>query len=202
MSVINGKFRTSFGGSCGLNGASLDDGNGRLSVTATGGSVVAATCTNGVLWGQIDYDVPNVAVNNPVVVKENYGAGTLQTSATAQIMTCPRNYVVVPGDTDLGVEPFCVAKFEMKAVTQNPVTNPNAALVNVNGSQISNHLSWYPASRPEGTPWPSVSQRHALVLCDKLNDAPGLPGRGKAGPYRLISNRQWQTMARNIEYTA
>jgi hypothetical protein len=149
MSIVNGKFRTSFGGSCGFNGASL--ANSRLSVTATGGSVIAATCTNGVLWGQIDYDVPNVAVNNPVVVKENYGAGTLQTSATAQIMTCPRNYVAVPGDTDLGVEPFCVAKFEMKAVTSNPVTNPNAALANVNGNQGYNS-SGYPASRPEGTP--------------------------------------------------
>ena len=197
MTVVSSKFRTTFAGTCGLNSASV--ANGRLSVTATGGTVIAATCTSGVLAGQVDYDVPNIAVNNPVIVKENYGAGTIQTSDTGQIMTCPLNYVAVPGDTDLSVDPFCVSKFEMKAVTSNPVTNASAALANANGNQTYNS-AWYPMSRPDGTPFVNITQRRALVQCDKLNDAAGLPGRGAGGPYRLITNRQWQAMARNLEY--
>jgi hypothetical protein len=48
-----------------------------------------------------------------------------------------------------------------------------------------------PLSAPEGAPWTNITQADATAACSSL------------GPnYRLISNTQWQTIARNVENVA
>ncbi|NCN41664.1 hypothetical protein GW916_10515 [bacterium] len=108
---------------------------------------------------------------------------------------CPTNYVGVPGNPTYGTSDFCVAKFEMKAVTANPTTG-SATLANVNGN-IAHNTSWFPDSRPDGTPFVNTNQRQAVLMCDKLNTV-----ADGTGPYQLMTNAQWQTMAVNIENVA
>lgn len=206
VSIVNSKLRTTFSGTCSLEGATV--ANSFLSVTASGGTVVAADCTSGILSGQIDYSIPTVGTQNAITITEKYGSNALsQISKSTTILTCPKNYIAVPSDSDLGTGAFCVAKFEMKAVTSNPVgvSNPALNLARANGNQtlsLSSANIYYPASIPEGTPYVNVQQRQAIVQCDKLNDANGLAGRGHAGTFQLITNAQWQALARNVEYTS
>ncbi len=75
---------------------------------------------------------------------------------------------------------FCVAKFEMKAV------DTNGDLVNSGNGYTNYNAAYLPASRPDGTPWAKqITQVRALQKCTQI-------GQG------LITNAQWQTMARHI----
>ncbi|NBX77701.1 MAG: hypothetical protein EBQ92_14225, partial [Proteobacteria bacterium] len=100
-------------------------------------------------------------------------AGTGSYSAVSSSVTptfCPTNYVMVAANATLGTSEFCVAKYEMKNVG------------NVATSQAS------------GTPWVSIPR-------DTSNGITGAIPRCQAlgAKYDLISNAQWQAMAREIE---
>jgi formylglycine-generating enzyme required for sulfatase activity len=78
---------------------------------------------------------------------------------------CPKGYVLVPGNSDLGTSNFCVMKYEARE-----------------------DASGNPVSKPSDTPWVEISQIDARAKCKDLGEN-----------YHLITDRQWVTIARNIE---
>jgi|GEM_PF-1395776 len=135
------------------------------------------------------------ATSRQITLQSEDPSGLTSSSATRTINAtgvCPPNYVGVAGNVFYGTSDFCVSKFEMKAVTSNP-TSGSATLANANGN-VGHTTSWFPDSRPDGTPFVNTNQRQSVIMCDRLN-----PTADGTGPYQLISNAQWQTMASNIE---
>ncbi|WP_413586659.1 hypothetical protein [Bdellovibrio sp. HCB274] len=98
-------------------------------------------------------------------------------STTWKISTgalCPLNYVLVPGENGTLQNEFCVAKYEMKILGDD-----------------DGYQAYSPAfvaeSRPAGTSWRQITQPQMLTTCQSL-------GSG----YDLVSNAQWNVIARNI----
>jgi hypothetical protein len=91
-------------------------------------------------------------------------------------ITCPTNYLAVGPNTDVLVsDAFCVAKYEMKILGDN------------NGAQAYS-AAFVADSRVSGTPWVQINRNQSITECQAL-------GAG----YDLISNAQWQAVAREIE---
>ncbi len=91
-------------------------------------------------------------------------------------ITCPTNYLVVGSNTDVLVsKAFCVAKYEMKILGDD------------NGNQAYS-AAFVADSRVSGTPWVNINRNQSITECQAL-------GAG----YDLISNAQWQAVAREIE---
>jgi formylglycine-generating enzyme required for sulfatase activity len=82
---------------------------------------------------------PKLAVNGPSPTPSSVPLG------------CPTNYVLVPGNTTLGTQDFCIAKFEAK---------------NVAGAV---------ASVAAGTPWNSITRDNAKAACTALGANYSLP---------------------------
>lgn len=91
---------------------------------------------------------------------------------------CPPRFVYVEAFSPYTDRPFCVAKYEMKCVGSDCPT----AVSGVNAVA---------SSLPDRLPWTGISRDESIVACRQL-------GLG----YDLISNAQWQTLARNIEGVA
>jgi hypothetical protein len=87
---------------------------------------------------------------------------------TVQLTACPTNYIAVPGNAELGTNSFCVAKFEMKNLSNTAVSQPAFA------------------------PWVNITAPSAKIKCTSIPAPSG-------GSYDLISNREWMTIARDIE---
>jgi hypothetical protein len=84
---------------------------------------------------------------------------------------CPLNYVQIPPLSPYTTEEFCVSKYEMK---------------NLNGVA---------KSQKEGVPWVSIQRGQ-----DYTSAGGAMKACRDLGPqYSLISNAQWQSIARNIE---
>lgn len=106
--------------------------------------------------------------------------------------TCPVNYVPVyplvtrpTGNFPMYPYPtssVCVAKFEMKA------TDGAGTLSNGGNGNVTYSTAYHAASRPDGTPWIKMTQVRAANRCVDIGQA-------------LITNGQWQTMARHIAST-
>ncbi|WP_413577610.1 hypothetical protein ACLVWU_04305 [Bdellovibrio sp. HCB290] len=98
-------------------------------------------------------------------------------STTWKISTsvlCPLNYVLVPGENGTLQNEFCIAKYEMKILGDDDgYQTYNPALV--------------ADSRPTGTAWRQITMPQMLNRCQAL-------GAG----YDLVSNLQWNVIARNI----
>lgn len=95
--------------------------------------------------------------------------------AAVIVLGCPANFVYVDSLSPYTTAPFCVAKYEMKIQG------------NSNGAQTYNS-AFIAESRPSGTPWSYIHRDDSIAECLAL------------GPrYNLMSNAQWQTIARNIE---
>ncbi len=73
----------------------------------------------------------------------NY-SGCSSASVAYEVIACPTGYIVAPGNSDLGVRPFCVMQFEAK---------------NDGGSA---------SSREDLAPWASISQNDAKTECADL----------------------------------
>ena len=126
-------------------------------------------------------------------------ASIMSLPAQAEI-TCPFGYVLVPGNSELGTVDFCVMKYEAKAHKDR---NANALVdldeIRTNGCDRSGSSceggshNWgladhKPVSVPQGIPWRKISRDKAAHECQSLGE-----------DYYLISNVEWQTVARNIE---
>ncbi|MBI4404640.1 MAG: SBBP repeat-containing protein, partial [Deltaproteobacteria bacterium] len=94
----------------------------------------------------------------------------------ASELACPTNYVLVRANSTVGANvDFCVAKYEMK----------------IEGNDTGNQAyssSLVGESRAAGTPWVNITRNQAISECQALG-----------GAYDLISNAQWQALARDIE---
>jgi|GEM_PF-1938742 len=97
-------------------------------------------------------------------------------SQTLTVLTCPTNYVKISPNSELGMsQSFCVMKYEAK-------------ITGVENGQSAYEPSMSPESRAAGTPWVNLTRDQAVAECQSL-------GTG----YQLISNVQWQAVAREIE---
>jgi hypothetical protein len=91
-------------------------------------------------------------------------------------ITCPTNYLAVGPNSDVLVsEALCVAKYEMKILGDN------------NGNQAYS-AAFVADSRASGSPWVTINRNQSITECQAL-------GAG----YDLITNAQWQAVAREIE---
>jgi prepilin-type N-terminal cleavage/methylation domain-containing protein len=100
----------------------------------------------------------------------NDGRVYVNTTETAANFTCPTGYIRVPGNSLYQTKDFCVMKYEAKTGSATVAATTQAA----------------------GTPTVSISQTNAISACNANNT-------GGATGYGLINNREWMTIARNIE---
>jgi hypothetical protein len=102
-------------------------------------------------------------------------------TATASSISCPTNYVAIPANNDLGTAAFCVMKYEAKDV------------------------GGVAKSEAGGGPWDNIQRganattaNSAWKACKDLNITNPVSGM----TFDLITNVQWQAIARNIEAVA
>jgi len=89
--------------------------------------------------------------------------------------TCPSGFIVVPANTTLGTNEFCVMKYEAKIAGQS------------NGAQAYSS-AFVPESRADGTPWTTISQINAI---DEAATVVGCSG------CHLITDAEWMAIAAN-----
>jgi formylglycine-generating enzyme required for sulfatase activity len=83
-------------------------------------------------------------------------------------------WVLVPGNGDLGVSDFCVMKYEAKCVEEALGSSCSVVTDTV-------------ISQPENSPWTNINHSQAKNMCEGLGDG-----------YHLITHYQWTTIARNV----
>jgi hypothetical protein len=199
-------------------------------VTSGTGTVVSTTCVSNVLTINVSglSEGRNYVTITATTTRRNGFSNSSSTGIWQQFF-CPTGYVAVPGkfatdadtaglgratasagNADAGYDPtkdFCVMKHRAKVATSNnggqtpwePVFDGyNAAWTVAN---------YWPESRPDGTPWTSITRNNSSDRCKALNEAYGhCSGTGcystfnnTTWGYRLPSNTQWQVLLRNIE---
>ena len=133
----------------------------------------------------------------------NSTRGGTSTCSTASVdyryIDCPSNYILVPGNTHIGIDNyFCVMKYEAKA--------KNVSTGNMDPSEATanwGHTDHIPASHPDGVPWTEISQTFAFSECrtlnSEVNDTNINNDANSDGTYSLISNQEWMAIARNVE---
>ncbi len=84
-------------------------------------------------------------------------------------LKCPTGFVSIPGNSTLGTDDFCVMKYEARS---------NSGLLK---------------SISLGTPYVNISADDAYTECGEIMES------GFAGSFKLITNPEWMTIARNVE---
>jgi prepilin-type N-terminal cleavage/methylation domain-containing protein len=126
------------------------------------------------------------------VARGNDGRVYVNTTETQVNLSCPTGYIKVPGNSLYQTKDFCVMKYEAKAVEiSNPtvglttpttgfntIANNTTATTAANGRAIASVASGYPIA--------NISQTTAAQYCTDAGAS-------------LINNREWMTIARNIE---
>ncbi len=100
-----------------------------------------------------------------------------QPAISTGFITCPNHYSFVPSDPSLGTDPFCVATYEMR-------------VQGLDDGDVTYSTTYVAESRPTGTPWSGIDKGQARVSCDSIGFS-----------WQLITNPQWQAVARSIERT-
>ncbi len=90
-------------------------------------------------------------------------------------ISCPTNFIVVPGNSTFSTSDFCIAKYEMKIVGQS------------NGTQAYSS-AFVPESRADGTPWVNISQTNAIAEAQTISGCTGC---------HLTTEAEWMTIAAN-----
>jgi type IV pilus assembly protein PilA len=107
---------------------------------------------------------------------------------------CPTGYIAVPGNGMYGTSDFCVMKYEAKAVSTTdtttglitPTTGLNTIANNTTATTSSSNPPRAIASVASGYPIANINQTTAASYCSTAGAS-------------LITNREWMTIARNIE---
>jgi hypothetical protein len=103
--------------------------------------------------------------------------------------SCPANYLLVPHNPAVGTHKyFCVMKYEAKAQDQS------SNIIDSEGESIGFPNSYVPASHPDGKPWRNIMAFRADTECRSLDGANGVTDK-----YFLTSNKEWMTIARDLE---
>ncbi len=122
------------------------------------------------------------------------------------------------GRTNAGYDPtrdFCVMKYLAKVATSNnggqqaweKVYDGNKDFITGTAPTIASN--YWPESRADSTPWVNITRDEAIDRCNALNEAFGhCSGTGcyasfsnNTWGFRLMSNTEWQVIARNLEAT-
>ncbi|MEE6249856.1 MAG: hypothetical protein VX583_05615 [Bdellovibrionota bacterium] len=156
---------------------------------------------------------------NAAIASHSSGKSSPATSesavATITNSVCPSGYIPVPGNANYGTSDFCVMKYEAKLQYDSDGDSDfsNAVIVddgNFDDSKdygtdydtASERAKYKAISDSGGRPWVNIHRgengastgKGALEACQNLNLQMGVSNR-----YDLISNDEWQTIARNIE---
>ncbi len=170
----------------------------------SGVTLISSTCTGGnltLVLGMPGLKLSAAETRTVSLYTRKQSSGLVSNTVTRSVNAtgvCPVNYVRVPANETYGTSDFCVAKFEMKAVTSNPTAGA-ATLANSGNGTNTYNVAWWPDSRPDGSPFVNIQQRQAAQMCDRLNNGPSSSG---TGAYQLITNAQWQAMAAKITATS
>ena len=143
-------------------------------------------------------------------VGEEYFLHSLKAFDMSHKLVCPMGFIPVPGDKELGTKDFCVMQFEAKAWNdKNKDGKLSPSEIKANGcngwgswcfwgSQDWGLNKHTPVSVPWGKPWRKISRDYAMRECEELDEFFYI--RESSGmKFGLLSNREWQTIARNIE---
>lgn len=132
-----------------------------------------------------DADADGIAVASPIDLNSGTIADVATNAATLTftapntsgvlVTECPANYVPIQALAPYTTSFFCVAKYEMK---------------NVGGVATS---------QASGTPWVSIPRGTLATTAGGAWKACRDLGHSSGSGYDLISNAQWQTIARNLE---
>ena len=126
------------------------------------------------------------------VARGNDGRVYVNTTETAANFSCPTGYIKVPGNSLYQTKDFCVMKYEAKAVAIsaptvglttpntgfNTIANDTTATTSANGRIVASVASGFPIA--------NISQIDSITYCSNSGAS-------------LINNREWMTIARNIE---
>ena len=127
-------------------------------------------------------------------------ASSASSTVTVTNPICPTGgaegeYILVPGNSGYGTSDFCVMKYEAKSErdSDSQINSWGCLEGTANCGQddwVLNTLAEAstPVSVETGRPWREISRDQALAECQSL-------GAG----FDLITNGEWQTIARNIE---
>lgn len=116
-------------------------------------------------------------------------------------LICPQNYVLVPESKTYSLNAFCIASYEMRLYHNGSFildgnTN-NAFDFDSDYDDVEKRMFYLPISAPIGQPWSNIKRgdigganpnQGALQACRLLGDE-----------YDLVDNKEWQTIARNVE---
>ena len=140
---------------------------------------IAPDCTSGA-WS-VDFDVTGLNKTTgsiSVTADHSTPIGEDATQASQSITNnfiCPEDFVGVPSLTGYTTNSFCVMKYEAK---------------NAGAATTGDATDDTPVSRAAGTPWVSINRDSSITKCTDIDDN---------GKYDLITNDEWQSVARNIE---
>ena len=127
------------------------------------------------------------------------------------LLPCPEGYVKAPANAILGVNEFCVMKYEAKAwqdINLNTVVDSTEIDADGCGESSCITSNWglathAPISAPEGHPWRKIDLQNSWNECDSLNTeitrADIDTDINTDGTYALISNLEWISISRDIE---
>ena len=188
----------------------IDPSGNKSDATVGNGGTISINNTQSCPQGYVG--VPSMngsgsAWNDPAV-----NAGLGNTSATA-------------GNSNKGLDiskSFCVMKFPAKIQSANttvaasfvggklePIANGNETFSQVsttytNAATFDTNIRYLPDSRPSGTPWVNISRDNSINACRSLQMGylSSMPDTSTGTGFQLISNTQWQMMARNAEAQA
>ena len=119
-------------------------------------------------------------------------------------------FIPVPGDAVLNTKNFCVMQFEAKAfkdsnenmqvdakeIRKNGCNGKNPYCINgTHNWGLEDHIA---VSVPQGKPWRLINRNNAISKCQELNDVYSI-SKDSGIEFDLISNDEWQSIARNIE---
>ena len=125
------------------------------------------------------------------------------------------------GNTNKSLDPsldFCVMKYPAKVMSAGtssaqstvgglfePIINGASIFTNdytyTDAASFHNKIIYLPESRSSGTPWVNINRDDSIKACQaqQLQYFGTMPDSTNGGGFQLISNTQWQVVARNAE---
>ena len=140
----------------------------------------APNCTGG-SWSVTELDVTALNGESISITADHSSSSGESAPQALETVTnsfiCPTNFVAVPALTNYTTKSFCVMKYEAK---------------NAGADTTGDATDDIPVSQAAGTPYVNLHRDASIHKCEDLG----------ATSYDLISNNEWQSIARNIENVA
>ena len=182
VSIANGvpNITSSNAHSFAVEGTCLKEGQPVMVSVGGVSPATAPNCTGGSWSVELDVTALN-GESISITADQSSSSGESAPPQASETVTnsfiCPENFVAVPALTDYTEKSFCVMKHEAK---------------NAGADTTGDATDDIPVSKAAGTPWVDINWNNSLQKCEDLG----------ATSYDLISNDEWQSIARNIENVA